>query len=415
MSAMKNAWQRVKRAFTGKSASALDNWRDLAEFLGIGDVPKKALSEATYFACLKVLSESIGKMPLKLLQHKTGVGVVKRYDHPLYHIVGTRPNPYMTAANFWSTVEYNRNHYGNAYVWIQNAGTNVRLWVLPSDAVQVWVDDRGLWGAKNAIWYLISSGPDGMMKISHDSMLHFRASSSFDGITGKPVREILKETIEGNLTAQQMLNKAYKSNFSGKAALQYTGELSPENERKLVKKINDYISGKDERNVIPMMSGTQLVPINTKLADNEFLGLKKYSALQIAAAFGIKPNQINDYEKASYASAEAQQLAFYVDTLLYILKQYEEEITHKLLTDEEVRAGCYFKFNVGAILRADQKTQLESLRTAVQAGIYTPNEARELLDKEGLPGGDTLLVNGSMVPIEQAGAAYRKGGEKDEE
>ena len=106
MSVMKTAWQRIKHAFTGKSATTLDNWRDLAEFLGIGDVPKKALSEATYFACLKVLSESIGKMPLKLQKHVKDVGVVKMYDHPLYHIVGTRPNPYMTATNFWSTVEY---------------------------------------------------------------------------------------------------------------------------------------------------------------------------------------------------------------------------------------------------------------------------------------------------------------------
>ena len=41
MSVMKAAWQRIKHAFTGKSATTLDNWRDLAEFLGIGDVPKK--------------------------------------------------------------------------------------------------------------------------------------------------------------------------------------------------------------------------------------------------------------------------------------------------------------------------------------------------------------------------------------
>lgn len=415
MSVVKTAWRRIKHAFTGKSATTLDNWRDLAEFLGIGDVPKKALSEATYFACLKVLSESIGKMPLKLQKHVKDVGVVKMYDHPLYHIVGTRPNPYMTATHFWSTVEYNRNHYGNAYVWIQGAGTKTRLWVLPSNSVQVWIDDKGLWGAKNAIWYLLSTS-EGIVKISHDSMLHFRTSSSFDGIMGKPVRDILQETIDGNLSAQQMLNRSYKSNFSGKAVLQYTGEMSPENEQAFAKRIEDFVNGKNgQKNIIPMMFGTQLVPINTKLADNEFLGLKKYSALQIAAAFGIKPNQINDYEKASYASAEAQQLAFYVDTLLYILKQYEEEITHKLLTEDEIKAGCYFKFNVSAILRADQKTQLESLRTAVQAGIYTPNEAREYLDKEGRAGGDRLLVNGNMIPVEMAGAAYTRGGERNEE
>ena len=48
--------------------------------------------------------------------------------------------------------------------------------------------------------------------------------------------------------------------------------------------------------------------------------------MQIASAFGIKPVQINDYSKSSYASSENQNLAFLVDTLLFILKQYEEEL-----------------------------------------------------------------------------------------
>ena len=44
-------------------------------------------------------------------------------------------------------------------------------------------------------------------------------------------------------------------------------------------------------------------------------------------------------KKSSYASAEAQQLSFYVDTLLYILKQYEEELNYKLLSREEIDNG----------------------------------------------------------------------------
>ena len=49
----------------------------------------------------------------------------------------------------------------------------------------------------------------------------------------------------------------------------------------------------------------------------------------------MKPNQINDYSKSSYANSELQQLSFYVDTELFVIKQYEEEINYKMLTDEE--------------------------------------------------------------------------------
>ena len=379
----------------------------LLDFLGVSTTDSSKLSEATYFACLKILGETLGKLPLKLLQHTDKDGVIKAYKHPLYSVLGSRPNPYMTATHFWSTVEYNRNHYGNAYVWITGAGQKTKLWILPSDAVKVWVDDSGVWGVNNAIWYVYTHKGGKQYKIPHDSMLHFRSSTSFDGITGKSVREILADTLTGNQKAQSMLNKAYESGFTGKAVLQYTGEASPENEKRYGQRIQDFLDGTSGlKDVIPVAFGTQLTPFSTKFADNEFLGLKRYSALQIAAAFGIKPNQINDYEKASYAAAEQQQLAFYVDTLLYILKQYEEELTYKLLSAEEIAAGYYFKFNVAVILRADQKTQIETLKNAVNGGIYTPNECRSLLDKEAKPGGDDLIVNGTMVQLTQVGAAY---------
>ena len=40
--------------------SQLVEWQKLAEWLGVADVSEDALSEATYFACMKVLSESVG-------------------------------------------------------------------------------------------------------------------------------------------------------------------------------------------------------------------------------------------------------------------------------------------------------------------------------------------------------------------
>jgi HK97 family phage portal protein len=155
----------------------------------------------------------------------------------------------------------------------------------------------------------------------------------------------------------------------------------------------------------------KLVPLDIKLTDSQFFELKKYTALQIAAAFGIKPNQINDYEKSSYASAEAQNLAFYVDTLLYILKQYEEEITYKILSNELIQQGYFFKFNVNVILRADIKTQMEALSKGVNNGIYTANEARSYLDLPAEEGGDVLMVNGNYIPITMIGQQYQKGGD----
>ena len=110
----------------------------------------------------------------------------------------------------------------------------------------------------------------------------------------------------------------YESGFTAKFAVQYTGDLNSENTKSFLSQIANYAKGKFEtsKGLIPIPPGSSLTPLNTKLGDNEFLELKRYSASQIAAAFGIKPIQINDYTKASYASSENQNLAFLVDTLL---------------------------------------------------------------------------------------------------
>ena len=204
----------------------------------------------------------------------------------------------------------------------------------------------------------------------------------------------------------------YNNGFTAKTVLNYTGSLNDANVNELVRMVEAYgkgeLSNEGIENVIPIPLGFSLNPLNIKLADNQFIETKQYTALEIASAFGIKPYQIGDYTKSSYASAEAQQLSFYVDTLLYIIKQYEEEITYKLLSPHEFNDGYHFKFNVSVILRADLATQIDTLSKGVAGFIYTPNEARAMLDLEAKEGGDKLLGNGASIPVELAGTQYIK-------
>lgn len=386
------------------------------EWLGIDpDTPKDKLSEATYFACMKIMAESIGKLPLKMYQY-TDKGIIKSDKSDLYNVFKLRPNPYMTSATFWSTVEMNRNHYGNAYIWLRYQGPRLQdLWIIPSADTTILIDDAGILGTKDKIWYRYSDRHTGKTyTFSSSEVMHFKTSMTFDGLVGMPVRDILKSTVDGALESQNFMNNLYKTGLTGKAVLEYTGDLDKDSKDRLVKGFEEFANGsKNAGKIIPVPLGMKLVPLNIKLTDSQFFELKKYTALQIAAAFGIKPNQINDYEKSSYASAEAQNLAFYVDTLLYPLKQYEEEITYKSLSSQMINQGYFFKFNVSVILRADIKSQMEALSKGVNNAIYTPNEARSYLDLPAKEGGDELVMNGNYIPITMVGEQYtgQKGGD----
>ena len=406
----KTAWGVLR----GKSAA--NEWKELNElfrFLGIDpDKTGDATSEATYYACLKVLMEAIGKLPLKIQQYTPDKGIRIAREHPYYRMLNERPNRYMTASSFWSTCEQFRDDRGNSYAWIDTRDPkHPQLWHLDPSKVQVYYDNARKLSDVEDVYYRYTT-PTGTVTFSSEEVLHFRSHYTEDGITGISVRDQLNATLRGNIKAQEFINKTIESGMTAKSVLNYTGSLNDANVQALVKEVTKYAKGemKDKGidNIVPMPVGFSLTPLNLKLADSQFLELRQYSALQIASAFGVKPYQVGDYTKSSYASAEAQQLSFLIDTLLFIVKQYEEELTYKLLTDDEVAKGYHIKFNVAVILRADQKTQIETLRSAVSGFLMTPNEARERIDLPAKEGGDQLIGNGSTIPITEVGAQWKQ-------
>lgn len=411
---------RLKNAVTAFKTANLND-EQLIEWLGIRGVKKSELSEVTYFTCLKMLAETVAKLPIKYYQN-TEKGKIRGEPDDIYDLLTFRPNPSMTPSTFWVTVENNRNHYGNSFVYIHEemhlrkygGYITYELWPMPTLDVSMMLDDTGVFGGKGKMYYLYRDKYSGEQYIfPQEKVLHFKTSYTFDGITGEPVRRILQTTIEGGLQSQNFMTNLYQNGLTASMVLQYAEDLDDKRRRALQKKYNEELSGsKNAGKIVTVPIGLKLEPLNIKLSDAQFFELKKYSALQIAGAFGIKPNQINNYEKSSYSNSEMQNLSFLVETMAFILKQYEEEINAKLLTPEKRQQGFYYKFNEKAILRTDSKTQMQNLVSAVQNGIYMPDEAREFLDKPAVPGGNRPIVNGNYIPLERVGDQWQKGGKE---
>lgn len=426
-----NMWQKFKNRIARflninvVQEAGMDD-ESFLEWLGIKrGKTTEPMQEVTYFTCLKMMSETIAKMPWKYYQH-TNKGITEPELSDTAKLMKIRPNPFMTPTTFWNAVEMNRNHFGNAYVYVrskfkrQKYGGELKvldMWIMPSNCVQIVVDDKGYFGGVGKIWYVYNDKYSGKQYVfSTDEVLHFKTSHSLDGITGLPVQYILKQSVDGAAASQEFLNNLYENGLTAKATLEYSGELNEEAKQKLIQAFETYGSGtKNTGKILPVPLGMKLTPLDIKLSDSQFIELKKYSALQIAAAFGIKPNQINDYEKSSYANSELQQLSFYVDTMLFVMKQYEEEVNYKLLTEDEQDAGIYFKLNEKVLLRTDSKTQMEIFASGINNGVYKPNEARRKLDMTDEEGGDQLIVNGNYIPLTSVGAQYAEPEEEQGE
>ena len=123
----------------------------------------------------------------------------------------------------------NRNHFGNAYVYVRSKFKRKKyggeykvmdLWIMPSNCVQIVVDDEGYFGGRGKIWYVYNDKYSGQQYVfGTDEVLHFKTSHSLDGITGLPVQAILKTTVEGAAASQDYLNSLYESGLTGKAVV----------------------------------------------------------------------------------------------------------------------------------------------------------------------------------------------------
>jgi HK97 family phage portal protein len=392
-----------------KQKSRVEFSSDDAEFAKMLGIELDGLSadkakEATFFTCLRIMTDSVSKLPLKLHQ-STDEGTIKSDDHYLYNLLKLRPNKLMSSSTFWKMVEYQRNYYGHSVVAInfnQFSGRVESLIPLEMEHVKILIDDKGLLGDElNALYYTYTVQGK-TYNFKHDSVLHFLGLTK-NGVQGMAIKDYLKTLVENAQASSAFTNNYLNNGLHSKGIISYVGDLDESRQKELQARFKRLAGGVDNAgSLLPLPIGFDYKNISTNMADAQFTELAELNIRQIASAFGVKMHQLNDSQHSTNASLEQQQKGFYVDTLQPILTAYEQELSYKLLTSEEIKQGYFFQFNVDAILRTQSKERAEYLSTLVEGGIMTSNEARGVIDLTSIEGADELLINGSYLPLKDA-------------
>lgn len=400
VTAMRRAWNEAEPKISMSTIMELFSGKAYNEISDLGEI--------TYFTCLKTLSESVGKMPVYLMDADKR----RITNHDTSYLLQVSPNGIQTPTQLFTYLEYCRNHYGNAYAYLYRDSKKELQKIIPLDCrrVQIWVEEGKAFDSRSYKYFYTDDRTGKSYWFQPEEILHFKSWVTEDNcLAGKSVREILATSFSGVKASSKFLADLHQHGLIANAVVKFTGDLKRESQDLLLNEIERQARDNNRR-MITLPMGFDLQKLDLTLADSQFYELKKYSALQVAAAFGIPSFYLNDLEKSSYANAAMQNLQFYTSTLLYILSSYEQELNRKLLTRKEVSAGLNFKFNVSVLLRGDVQQQAEIIQKFVSSGVYSPNDARRWLDMPPVENGDKYLVNGSMVPIDLAGAAYEQRG-----
>lgn len=378
---------------------------------------RTAMQIIAVYACVRVLSEAIAQLPLHVYEY-TDKGKERVPKHPLYFLLHDQPNPEMTSFVFRETLMAHLLIYGNAYAQIirNGRGDVMGLYPLMPDKIKADRDER------NRLIYKYSrydeQNPNfreqGEIILPAEQVLHI-PGLGFDGLVGYSPIAMAKNAIGLAVACDEYGASFFANGASPSAVLEHPGVIkNPERVREAWHRA--YGSGNAHKTAI-LEEGMKYTPISIPNNEAQFLETRKFQIEEIARLYRVPLHMIGDLDHATFSNIEHLSLEFVKYTLDPWLIRWEQSLMKALLSDSE--KGRYFiKFNVEGLLRGDYASRMQGYSVGIQNGFLCPNDVRELEDMNLIPedkGGFTFMVNGSMTPLNMAGAAYAKNNTETKE
>lgn len=353
-----------------------------------------AMQLSAVWACVRLLSETVASLPVNVYR-KTATGRELAPDHWLAVLMARKPNRYQTKVEFFETLMLNLALHGNAYAKITKVGGKIRS-LLPLMASQI--ETKLL--ADGSVVHLYHA--DGNVDVlSAESVWHVKLYGN--GIVGKSPLAFGRNMFGIAQAAEQSVGKIYANGGKPSGVLSFDRLLTPAQRASVRENFATLTTGTDDR-LLVIEQGMKFDAVSMSPQDIELLASRKHQIDEIARWFGVPSILINQNEGSTTLGSSTAEIisGFYKLNLRPYLERIEASVKTWLFTPEE--ANQYeFEFDFEGLLRSDLKSRLEGYRTAVAGTILTPNEVRRIEGWPRVDGGDVLLSQVNMTPIDKLG------------
>lgn len=374
-----------------------------------------AMKASAVYRCVSILANALAMFP-KGMYEKQDRGRRPAPEHPLDSIISFRPNRRQNAFVFWRQVCYHLVLRQNAYVQIV-PGPSGRGWVgqlIPLNPDRVSGPEQLADGSLR-YRYTPANGGQPIPMIGDIDIWHLTGLSA-DGLKGLSLLDVADDSIGLTLAAERHAARFFQRGVKPTGILQHDKTLKPETAREMGESFGRLYGGEEGAGKVPVLwEGMKFNAISMTLKDAEFLDSRKFSVAEIARWFGVPPHMVGDVERSTSwgTGIEQQGLHFLIYCLEAWIALIEQSIRFSLVVQPE---RYYPKFNTGALLRMDQKTQADVFGTYIDKGVYSPNDCRALLDMNPRPGGDRYKDPGpAAAPIPTRQAAQEPPDSEDDE
>lgn len=351
----------------------------------------KAIQLSAVWACVRLLSESISTLPLKIYVRQPDGSRKAATDHPAYSILCRRPNSEMTPSRFMLMVVASICLRGNAFIekkFIAN-----RLVSLVPLLPQNMVVKRLTTGALE--YKYTENGNERVIPVKN--IMHIRGFG-LDGVCGMMPMKTGRDVIGSAMAVEESAAKIFEQGLQSSGFLSAENALSDEQRERLRSYMAAFTGSKNAGKIMVLEGGLKYQGVTMNPEDAQMLESRSFSIEEICRWFRVPPFMVGHTTKqSSWASSlEGMNLQFLTHTLRPLLVNIEQEIGRCLLdSDDEVFA----EFSVEGLLRADSAGRAAYYTSALQNGWMSRNDVRRLENMPPIEGGDIYTVQLNLTQL----------------
>ncbi|EPL2094475.1 TPA: phage portal protein [Klebsiella pneumoniae] len=390
----------------GRVKSALLNWLGVPISLTTGEfwrewygtsssgkvvTADKVIRLSAVWACVRLLSESISTLPLKIYERQADGSRKLAQNNPAYQILCRRPNPEMTPSRFMLMIVASVCLRGNAFVEKFYIGSKLVSLVplLPQNMVVKRLDSGKLQ------YTYTYNGVQRIIPV--DRMMHIRGFG-LDGMCGMMPTMAGVDVFGAAMAVDEAAAKIFENGLQSTGFLSSKTALNEGQRERLRKALQNFIGSKNAGKLMVLENELtyQNVTMNPEAA--QLLESRSFSIEEICRWFRVPPFMVGHTTKqSSWASSlEGMNMLFLTHTLRPLLVNIEQEISRCLLNSDE---DLFAEFSVEGLLRADSAGRAAYYTSALQNGWMSRNDVRRLENMPPIEGGDIYTVQLNLTQL----------------
>lgn len=366
-----------------RSKTFISNPADwLLRFFNMGRTPSSvtvndftALNIPGVWVCCKVLIESITTCPANLYRRLPNGGKELAIDHPVFHLLRSDPNRFMTSSDLFGALESNRALRGNAYAHVHWDGSGYPSQIVPLQADRMTIEVRN-----GEPLYTYNDWDGGINHLHHSEIIHVKntPNNGWWGFSPLAYSDSLSITIQ----AQEYANSSFKNSSIPGLALEAPKALSDSQFERLSNYLKKNFKGSSNAMKTAIFEeGIKANVLGFSQRDAQLLETRQFQIQELCRIFRVALPLAMDYSGNSFANVLELGKQHVRYTMQPIVKAYAQALERVLLTKRErFESGLFIRFDLMKFLEADFLERIQAYWQLYQMAAISPDEIRNELD-----------------------------------